>query len=430
MIRMIRRTLFGMTALVAILALAGCTTDALMLQLQQTPLIQTEALAPVDVPVANRLLVLDSDGNVVTVDPDGTDRFALTTDASTTRQYLQPTWSPGAQLIAWTEVETGGEEQLTKLVTVSFDGAYRAEAEVPFAPFYIFWSPLGDKLAYLSNWDRFSVPSMALRVADIPVPAAESTDAAPTLDVRTVAEGSPFYFSWNPGGDRLVTHVGNETLQLQDLDGARTALAEQPGDFPAPHWTREGERLVYAVTEDGLQRLVIAGLDGTVEKELTDFSSRIAFAVNTDASQAAYVVTDAAVTMAALGPLYVVDMETLATRELTDRPTVAFFWSPDGQKLAYMTVENGTSGLRFRWWVWDGVTNRDFGAYLPSRLFFQSYLAFFDQYAQSMNLWSPDSSAFAYPGMRDRLSGIWVQQLEEEAPRWIGRGTFVAWSPQ
>ena len=430
MIRMIRRTLFGMTALVAILALAGCTTDALMLQLQQTPLIQTEALAPVDVPVANRLLVLDSDGNVVTVDPDGTDRFALTTDASTTRQYLQPTWSPGAQLIAWTEVETGGEEQLTKLVTVSFDGAYRAEAEVPFAPFYIFWSPLGDKLAYLSNWDRFSVPSMALRVADVPGPATADTSAVRDLTVRTVAEGSPFYFSWNPGGDRLVTHVGNETLQLQDLDGARTALAEQPGDFPAPHWTREGERLVYAVTEDGLQRLVIAGLDGTIEKELTDFSSRIAFAVNADASQAAYVVTDAAVTMAALGPLYVVDMETLATRELTERPTVAFFWSPDGQKLAYMTAENSTTGLRFRWWVWDGVTNRDFGAYLPTRLFFQNYLAFFDQYGQSMNLWSPDSSAFAYPGMRERLSGIWVQQLEEETPRWIGRGTFVAWSPQ
>ena len=207
-------------------------------------------------------------------------------------------------------------------------------------------------------------------------------------------------------------------------------MAEQPGDFPAPHWTREGERLVYAVTEEGLQRLVIAGLDGTIEKELTDFSSRIAFAVNADASQAAYVVTDAAVTMAALGPLYVVDMETLATRELTERPTVAFFWSPDGQKLAYMTAENSATGLRFRWWVWDGVTNRDFGAYLPTRLFFQNYLAFFDQYGQSMNLWSPDSSAFAYPGMRERLSGIRVQQLEEETPRWIGRGTFVAWSPQ
>ena len=78
MIRMIRRTSFGMIALVAVLALAGCTTDALMLQLQQTPLIRPDALTPADVPAANRLLVIDSDGNVVTVDPDGTDRFALT----------------------------------------------------------------------------------------------------------------------------------------------------------------------------------------------------------------------------------------------------------------------------------------------------------------------------------------------------------------
>lgn len=423
--RLLRRTPLVLLALPMVMLLSGCTTDALIAQLQQAPLIQSEAVPAADVPFNNRLLILGSDGNVVTVDPNGGNSFALTSDASATRQYLQPTWSPSAQRVAWTEVDTSGDDQITKLVTVTFDGEYRAEAEVPFAPFYIYWSPLGDKLAYLSNWDRFSVPSLALRLAEVP-PSQEDT----ALKVRTLAEGSPFYFSWDPSGDRMVTHVGNESLQLQGIDGVQTALAPQSGDFPAPHWTREGERLVYAVADGGLQRLVIAGLDGAVEKELTDYSSRITFSVSPDAGQVAYVVTDAEVGMAALGPLYVVDMETLATRELSSRPVVAFFWSPDAQKLAYMTAENSAEGLRFRWAVWDGTQNRDFGAYLPSRLFFQSYLTFFDQYSQSMNLWSPDSSAFAYPGMRNRLSGIWVQHLDEEDPRWISRGTFVAWSPQ
>lgn len=425
MFRNIRHT--GLYVLFAgvLLTLTGCSADALAAQLQQTPLVQAEDTSPAEVALTNRLLVIDSDGNIITVDPDGTDRLALTEDASATYQYLQPTWSPSAHQIAWTEVDTSGDEQLIKLVTVSFNGEDRAEAEVPYAPFYIFWSPRGDKLAYLSNWDRFNVPSMALRVAEVP-----SSQDDPALKVRTLAEGSPFYFSWDPSGDRMITHIDNERLQLQTLDGVQTAFETESGDFPAPHWTREGEKLIYAVAEGGVQRLVVSDLNGEIEQELTDFGSRIAFSVSPDSQQVAYVVTDAAVSMAALGSLYVVDMNSLATRELTTRPTVAFFWSPDGSKLAYLTAENSSQGLRFRWNVWDGAASRDYGSFLPSRLFFQNYLAFFDQYAQSMNLWAPDGSAFAYPGVRNRLSGIWVQHLDEETPRWIGRGSFVAWSPE
>jgi hypothetical protein len=48
-----------------------------------------------------------------------------------------------------------------------------------------------------------------------------------------------------------------------------------------------------------------------------------------------------------------------------------------------------------------------------------------------MSLWSPDSSAFAYPGTNeDGEEGIWVQSARaDRAAVLVGDGDFVAWSP-
>ena len=48
-----------------------------------------------------------------------------------------------------------------------------------------------------------------------------------------------------------------------------------------------------------------------------------------------------------------------------------------------------------------------------------------------MSLWSPDSSAFAYPGMNeDGEEGIWIQSARpDRAAVLVADGDFVAWSP-
>jgi len=48
-----------------------------------------------------------------------------------------------------------------------------------------------------------------------------------------------------------------------------------------------------------------------------------------------------------------------------------------------------------------------------------------------MSLWSPDSRAFAYPGVNeDGEEGIWIQSARpDRAPVLVAEGDFVAWSP-
>jgi TolB protein len=144
------------------------------------------------------------------------------------------------------------------------------------------------------------------------------------------------------------------------------------------------------------------------------------------------VITPSQVGLAAFGPLYVVEMETNRTRELSDRPVLAFFWSPDGKKLAYLVADDRSDELRLRWYVWEGGRPRPYSSFLPSRTFFQGYIVFFDQYAQSMSIWSPDSTAFTYAGTDEAgRSGIWVQTLGADiAPVWVGRGVVASWSPR
>jgi len=109
---------------------------------------------------------------------------------------------------------------------------------------------------------------------------------------------------------------------------------------------------------------------------------------------------------------------------------MAFFWSPDGTKLAYLATDDSGEMLRLRWYVWDGKSTQSYASIVPTRIFMEAYVQFFDQYARGMNIWSPDSTAFAYPAVDDENgSNIWVQHLDAEEPKEVSPGVFVAWSP-
>ncbi|NJN82392.1 MAG: hypothetical protein HC802_09050 [Caldilineaceae bacterium] len=193
-----------------------------------------------------------------------------------------------------------------------------------------------------------------------------------------------------------------------------------------------GDHLIYAVLDGASQYLVRSTLDGEEIQRITDYGNRISFTLSPDDRQLAYAITDGDVGLAALGPLYVVELETMRTREVSDSPVIAFFWSPDSQKLAYLSPERIAGTIRFRWHVWDGKQSVAYAPTFPTRTFLEGYLTFFDQYAQSMTIWAPDSSAFAYAGIdeEDRL-GIWVQPLDPEKEAvWVARGVYAAWSPR
>ena len=116
-------------------------------------------------------------------------------------------------------------------------------------------------------------------------------------------------------------------------------------------------------------------------------------------------------------------------------PTLAFAWSPDGSRLAYAALDEGQE-----WLVWkvvglDGAEPRELARFLPSPETF-IWLSYFDQYAHSHAVWSPDGTRLVFAGRvpepggsipaRDSVIVLDVEGVAE--PRVVAEGTAAFWS--
>jgi TolB protein len=130
--------------------------------------------------------------------------------------------------------------------------------------------------------------------------------------------------------------------------------------------------------------------------------------------------------------LHVVDLVSGGTTMLSDEVKVAFFWSPDGERLLVLDLESGDDGTAStRWEVWTGQEVRRGPLFSPSLQTLQEYLPFFDQYAQSISFWSPGGDRFVYAGTdAEGEAGIWVASADDPAhPELVSTGTIAVWSP-
>jgi dipeptidyl aminopeptidase/acylaminoacyl peptidase len=130
---------------------------------------------------------------------------------------------------------------------------------------------------------------------------------------------------------------------------------------------------------------------------------------------------------------------------------LAFFWSPDGQRLAVLSLDTSqpsqgraipvrtgaapapqSANARLAWSVvnvTDG-SSIDFPPFYPTDPFLL-LVPYFDQYAQSLSLWSPDGRSLVYADMDERgapsIRVLDTQQPQQPARR-LSDGTFAAWS--
>ena len=140
--------------------------------------------------------------------------------------------------------------------------------------------------------------------------------------------------------------------------------------------------------------------------------------------------------------LHLIDCDTQEERQVIDDPVLAFYWSHDGSRVAYVTSSEGAEGsLRI------GVVTVDDGSvvYLPDFRPSQEQLThfmFFDQYAQSLPLWSPDDGSLlvfgelGYHVERTPLSSgetnraIVLDPTGEREPREVSGGFIGCWAPE
>lgn len=363
-------------------------------------------------PEGDRLLVLMDDGTVLTISPDGTNPVVLRQPDRIDVEASQPVWAPDGSVVSWVELPTGGPPATSVLVTSPPQRSSRTEVQVDAGMFYLQWDPTSRRVAYLGSFQG----SIGMGIAE---PHAAGGPVA-----QTIGRGQPFYASWAPEGDRLLVHVGTETLGRIDLEGTLERLGDRPGLFHAPVWLDDG-RLVYVTRSGGRQSLVVR--DGGRSEVLLRFRGAVEFVVSPDAERIAYRI-DAG---GELGAVSVVGVASGRSREVADVPAVAFDWSPDGRRLLVLAQESTPDFTTHRWHVWDGRRSAPVGVpFLPSPRYLREYLPFFGQYAQTLTLWAPDGRAFAFPALIGDEAGIWVQELDTDEPSLaLAGGSMVAWSP-
>ena len=93
--------------------------------------------------------------------------------------------------------------------------------------------------------------------------------------------------------------------------------------------------------------------------------------------------------------LEVVTTDGRTRAKVTSAMVMGFWWSPDGKRLAFATVDDSSRTLAWNVADADGRNARRLGPFTPTSEQMR-LLAFFDQYTVSHGVWSPDSSALVY----------------------------------
>lgn len=378
------------------------STESPPITLQATTTSSPQAVVEV-----GRLVTIEDDGTIALLDPDGSDRLAITEPAGESI-YTQPIWSPDSTRIAFGQLSDDG-------FAVRVEDVGRDESvSIPVSnnPFFMYWSPDSERIGVLHN----GAQGLDLEIADV---------AAGTIEVLDT--GSPFYFSWNEDSDRVVVHVGPDRFETIDLAGDSTPLGDTSAGYLAPQWLPQGilhvvdGQLVLLTDEEpivlaevGEQTMFVASINGSL----------VAFQSLAPRSQTVSMVQEDPVPDNVVA---VVDTQSLEVEIVDTQPVVGMWWSPDGRSLLLLTPTLDGSSVTAKVWSGDdGLV--EYVNYVPSPLQVRDVFPFFPQYAQSMTFWSPDSSGFALAGEVDGETGVWVHVLGDPAPVLVSDGLWVAWS--
>jgi Tol biopolymer transport system component len=355
---------------------------------------------------------LSSDGNIYTIDQGGQHKTSVTSDAFVDENnfmfYGLPTWSPDSQSLAFASYsgKRGENPSSMSLFTAHKDGTQLQEALKSDSPliFYL-WSPDSRRLGLISSTAN---NSLAFEVV------------SPSGDRELVDAGAPFYWSWAPDGHAILAHAGGASpapdarLSLLQLDPtvSEQAFALPPSEFRAPAFSPNGRQVLVAspAATEGKSALFVTDAAGGNPQTLAEYDSNesIAFVWSPDGSRVAYVLADSALP-GATGHLVVVDPAGKQKPVEVDGTDVyAFFWSPDSKSLAYFsraqlagptpTPDASASSsstndpLILSLRVVDARSGKSHSvAAFPPSERFLAVIPYFDQYNPSLTIWSPDS---------------------------------------
>ena len=227
----------------------------------------------------------------------------------------------------------------------------------------------------------------------------------------------------------------------KDAEIIEDGLDTVPASFQSPAWSPDGRHILLTrVNDKGEKEIILTDGTGKFEKIIGTFEVNTAFAWSPDSAKVAFISGSKAMNAGTIGALHVLDIET-QEETVKDEEVYAFFWSPDSEKIAYFIPlvtnqaadgsQTSTQQLILQLNMLDIKTgeSRELFKYQPTEQF-ANILPYFDQYHQSVTIWSPDNNNLVLSFVNNNGgSGIAIVaasgQLE---PRLLAEGFLAFWS--
>lgn len=399
--------------------------------------------------VVDRIAFSDGRGSIFTVSPDGT---GLTTIAEgslfvSESNYAAPVWSPDGGSLAFSSLQAGSDSFNRtilyradangngSIVTLAVDDRSLGSLG-PGIPQFSAWSPDGELIALIAAGE-FGIKTMFI--------GSNSGESPNALGL-----GAPLYFSWAPDGAAILIHRGEGLSVVPVTDsGSGTPIAVGVGSvsFNVPAWAPDSKSFAHVENIAGTSFVVLTRLGEINNHEIIgEAIARVALRWSPDGKSLA--ITRSSGAGAGYQTLSLYSPGDSSERIIHRGDIGAFWWSPDSSRLAIL--ENSrVIDFAFVWTVLDvesGETTPLITLILPDDFLFVQ--AFFDQFVESHNIWSTESSRIVVTGSlpgpgRDAQSASTADQTERfdfrvwvldatgvDEPHSIGRGTIANWSPR
>lgn len=377
--------------------LTGCIALALML----VAIATVAALRPTTDPGVNLIAFVNADGDVMTMKPDGLQVSQISPEVE--GFFTWPTWSPDGNSLVYSGVVDDGSELQVNLYASHTGGVgsrvlYASDpGEVGLLAqgvvHYPLWSPNGERLAFIA----IANGGLSLFIDDL----------RDDPGARHLLDDGPLWMSWSSDSSTLAVHRGAEHF-LVAPDGEPSV---QPLDIraigyrvPALHPV---DGSVTLRTQPAALKASVssARLDGANVQSITPIRSvegEAAFLWSSTGEHLA-VAESSQYFIYRDTPLSIYDGITVVSPSSPgdaidlSLPVLAFFWSPDGTKIALVTLSERQGALS--WALYDALSDErmrlvDFAPSAEQLTMFQ----FFDQYAYSHSVWSPDSASIVFAG--------------------------------